>query len=447
MKEFSLYEKSIDFSLTIDKESINEGESFKVTLTASGKDAVKGFKIPYRIGGKDKGGIIRISPYDFNKKEEFGLFELDSNLQANVEITINKDIFIEQKEICYVSLVLRPEVFVEVLVNDTSPPLPPIPETIPKKDPKIVITPLQSFVKEGEIATFLVTYEGIQDGHPFEYLYYDSKDFTENSAKFRVDEKIGSTIINIKVDFTDVGNSLSRILTIRLKKYPRVHARVIIQNTEIVGNTIEGLYKPGEYSLRLPRRIVYKVILVAGGGGAGGSVVYGDRALDSINGLSGGSSFIYRTDTLEQISKVEGGSGGERGWWDNGSYWYGGSAGEGGIAFSYDMNPLVKHVQSVVNGRKGYSQKYLEDGAPSVSPMSNYGQGGERGIGRGNGDDGYAGSGGSGASSVIYIQNKTEDSIDLLLKVGGGGIGGLSDRSKSQGSEGTPGICIITRSD
>ena len=442
MKKYSLYNKDIDFSLTVDKSSIKEGESFTVTITASGPDAVIGFEVPYRIGGKDSVDLIRVSPYDFNKKEEFGLFKLNENLQDTVTITIVEDIYLETNEVCYVSLLLRPNINVSVLVEDTSIPLPPVPETTPIKDPRITITPLQTYVKEGEVADFHVAYEGIQEGLVFEYIYYDSKSSIEYDNSFTI-KPSGFTMISLKVDVQEQTTSSSRILVVTLKDYPAVTARVIIQNTEIVGNTIEGLYNVGAYTLRCPPNISFKVTLVGGGGGAGGSVVYEDRELPNISGSVGDKTEISFSGV--PLCIAEGGGGGLSGWWDNGSFWASGGAGiPGGYYIDLTSNYIKRSVTSR-EGSKGYSQKYLKDGGPSVSTIGNYGEGGERGVGRGNGDDGYSGTGASGSCLEFILRNDSEIYQEFSLIVGGGGIGGESDRTSSKGGKGLDGICIITR--
>lgn len=442
MKKYSLYNKDIFFELTSSKQEVSEGDSFTVTITATGTSATEGFEIPYRVGAKDKGETLRVSPSDFNKEGEYGIFKLNSSLQDTIEVHILEDKYKEEDEVCFVTLMLRPEVAVEVKVINKF-----FQEEIPVEKPKplsqkIDLKAVSHSVKEGTFAEFLVTYENIRVGSRVDYEYLDSKDDLPITNYFTVSDS-GFSIIKIEVEDIQNISSNFRILNIWIKDYPKVRASSIVSADNLIDGKMEGIYNPGYYDLVAQPGVKYRVVLVAGGGGGGAGVHWYDQDAIGISGVNGKSSQLFASDTL--LTQVEGGGGGQRGYWDNGSAWVAGEAGVGGGSFLNQTNYITK-VYGIKEGKKGDSARHAHKGGASVSPVGSYGKGGDSGLGIDKKGYGYPGAGGSGGCTDFVLENTSIDtSLLLKLTVGSGGLGGKVPTERFEGKNGVDGVCIITR--
>ena len=81
-----------------------------------------------------------------------------------------------------------------------------------------------------------------------------------------------------------------------------------------------------------------------------------------------------------------------------------------------------------------------------MSPIGDYGRGGNGGRGYGNGDDGWAGGAGSGAYLICNYKNTTEKTQYITLIVGNGGDYGRNANPAYtvHGTEGTDGFARVS---
>lgn len=198
-----------------------------------------------------------------------------------------------------------------------------------------------------------------------------------------------------------------------------------------------GDFSAGNYTIPVLANETKKIILVGAGGGGGLGVHQDDQEKIGVNGTEGEHTQLLLNN--EVIASANGGSGGQHGWWDNGSAWVRGESGAGGITSSTSSVSVIESR----NGKTPITERHNHLGADSVSSISNWGAGGNGGNGYGNDDDGWAGGGGSGAMLICTFTNNTNETTNLTLKVGMGGKEGNFDSYTTIGTKGLDGVARV----
>ena len=196
----------------------------------------------------------------------------------------------------------------------------------------------------------------------------------------------------------------------------------------------------GTYSIPILPNETKKFMMVGAGGGGGLSVNWDSKDDPEKDGKGGQATEILIDGS--SLAVAGGGLGGGGAYWDNGSAWKAGEIGEGGTT------TVSNHVSSVssTKGNDGHSVRWDTVGGLSVSPIGDYGRGGNGGRGYGNGDDGWAGGAGSGAYLICNYKNTTEKTQYITLIVGNGGDYGRNANPAYivHGTEGTDGFARVS---
>ena len=196
----------------------------------------------------------------------------------------------------------------------------------------------------------------------------------------------------------------------------------------------------GTYSIPILPNETKKFMMVGAGGGGGLSVNWDSKDDPEKDGKGGQATEILIDGS--SLAVAGGGLGGGGAYWDNGSAWKAGEIGEGGTT------TVSNHVSSVssTKGNDGHSARWDTVGGLSVSPIGDYGRGGDGGRGYGNGDDGWAGGAGSGAYLICNYKNTTEKTQYITLIVGNGGDYGRNANPAYtvHGTKGTDGFARVS---
>ena len=211
-----------------------------------------------------------------------------------------------------------------------------------------------------------------------------------------------------------------------------------------------GDYYAGTYNIAILPNETKRIYLVGGGGGGGIGVHWDDKDVVGINGENGESSQLFLNDVL--LAQAGGGGGGERGYWDNGSAWLKGEAGNGGSnSFNQTLNQVIFIAE--LPGQNGTSERFNHVGGTSVhidhaqagNNAPNYGAGGNGGNGYGNEDDGWAGGAGSAGYVEVSYKNTSPETEFLTLIVGKGGKRGqLPPTYTVEGTNGIDGFAKVS---
>lgn len=264
MQKYSLHGKDISFTITSDKYEVNEGDTFTISVQASGVDATPGLKLYYRVIGTVRND-------DYIKNNEFGLLELDSNLEATQSFKIREDYYSEVSEYFTFILVFSPSYYCTVKVNNVENSLPPYPPKPVSPLPSLKIRPLSLSILEGEEAHFIVEFENLKKYQEVEFYYTDTTQSYSNALKVRV-----SSIGYANISIPTIKKEASRLINIWSKDFPKVRASIRVEREEI---SFTGVYIPGEYLVQLPPNSSAYALLV-GGGGSGANAIEEETGSD-----------------------------------------------------------------------------------------------------------------------------------------------------------------------
>lgn len=190
----------------------------------------------------------------------------------------------------------------------------------------------------------------------------------------------------------------------------------------------------GTYTIPVLPNETKQFILVSGGG-AGGGFVW--EAGDRTGGGPGESTTLL--DASNILAKVFGGGGGPSGQWSNGSYFNEGAESDppGSYQLSNDANLI-----SFSAGNYGGKTMGNHSGGVSVSPVSNWGKGGNGSDGGGDNGHGFGTGGSSGSCLFMTYTNNAAATKYLSLTIGAGGTPFVSNGG--QGSAGTNGFARVS---
>lgn len=184
---------------------------------------------------------------------------------------------------------------------------------------------------------------------------------------------------------------------------------------------------PGVYIIPIQPKEQKEFILVGAGGAGGGSV----WELGALAHGTSGTDTRLRLNELD-LAVVGGGKGGTSGQWSNGSAF---SNGAGGLAGVITVTSNITEISRKLGNAGTAANQTNHKGGASVSPVSNWGAGGDGA--NGVGDDGWAlgGGGASGGLLICRYVNSTEKTQYMTLVVGEAG-----HTTESNGNSGKAGI-------
>ena len=366
---------------------------------------------------------VRVADYTYGL--DSSLFVLDSNLKATKTFLARRDIHNETQEAFVLGLLLKPNVMVTVLIDNVYiPPTPPILPP-PSLKPRIQVTALNKDIDEGAVAEFLITYENIRSNYKLKYEFIDSKDqFSSSGTLITTPE--GSTIVRIPTEVLELNESDIRYIKLWIKDYPRISDIVYLK--VLAGTTYNMRFLPGEYTIKLRPYSSYEITLIGAGGAGGGAVNNrgGNWDVDA-RGKPGGDTKV----TLAGASVTAGGGeGGRDGHAHNGSSYYDGDSGLGGVVDILSIGSTFV-IRSYIDGKPGAPRirSDLHAGGEAVTDLGDVGYNGVGGIGavgtrwtdNGGYNYGFGGGGGSGSFAICTVRNDTSRVQNLLLTVGGAG--------------------------
>lgn len=178
-----------------------------------------------------------------------------------------------------------------------------------------------------------------------------------------------------------------------------------------------------------------KQFIMVSGGGAGGGFVWNDG--DRTGGGAGESTTVENGSSI--LAKVFGSGGGPSGQWSNGSYFNEGAESDppGSYQLSSNANLVV-----FTEGNYGGKTMGNHSGGVSVSPVSNWGKGGNGSDGGGDNGHGFGTGGASGSCLTMEYTNTSTATQYLSLTIGDGGTPFVSNGG--QGSAGTNGFARVS---
>lgn len=302
----------VAFDLSSDKPTASYGESFTITLKASGIGAKPGLKIPYRIlngpspYGSDNliidftydrdidyyylhviltnplgadelevtqlngpnvnlekisdtlykypnpldrietyrtfratlkaytsdGDMVQgVRAFDFTYSNEYGYFELDSNLQSKKTFKNKISLLTPIDRLFNISLYYMPQYFTNVLFGNNYTPPTPYPEIVNYNRPKIKIEPVASSIIEGEDAVFKVSYENIRINYNLVYKYLDTKD-NFSQEDFFTTNNLMYNYVRIPTTKLEEGVSRTRYVSLTIKDYPKITSLIYVNKAE-----------------------------------------------------------------------------------------------------------------------------------------------------------------------------------------------------------------------
>lgn len=303
--------------------------------------------------------------------------------------------------------------------------------------PTYMLSADKSAVNEGEQVTFLLETTGLQEGTLVDWTItgIQNADITPSNltGKFIVDEngKASYTLTAVADQKTE-GNE---ILKLSLTFIPNQSINVMIMDTS---KYPEGLvtYYAGTHEISVEPNQIITIDMYGAGGGGGGSIYTPGSGAD---GTSGGNvSLTYLANELT----AGGGAGGTGGAWGNGSHFFNGEAGVGGInSVVADSNFEIQVNQNGNDAVIGSRWEAQKGGAAIASSIGSVNGGGDGATGIGDERWSYGGGGGSGGRLKVKFTNTTEDAIIFKLVVGAKGQGWKN--SGNAGQDGGIGFATI----
>ncbi|WFT02523.1 phage tail protein [Acinetobacter baumannii] len=191
---------------------------------------------------------------------------------------------------------------------------------------------------------------------------------------------------------------------------------------------------PGVYIIPIQPKEQKEFILVGAGGAGGGSV----WELGALAHGTSGTDTRLRLNELD-LAVVGGGKGGTSGQWSNGSAF---SNGAGGLAGVITVTSNITEISRKLGNAGTAANQTNHKGGASVSPVSNWGAGGDGA--NGVGDDGWAlgGGGASGGLLICRYVNSTEKTQYMTLVVGEPGV--ATESNGNTGKAGTGGFARVS---
>ena len=167
-----------------------------------------------------------VRAFDFVYSNEYGFFELDSNLSSTKTFKNKISKLSEIDRVFNLSLYYMPQHSVSALfTNNYTPPTPYPPYVNPSK-PKITVESVFTNIYEGDEASFKITYQNIRKNYKIYYEWVDTKDGFVYSDFFTTNES-GSITLSLA---TNVVGELTSTRYIRLwiKDYPKIFSVVYV---------------------------------------------------------------------------------------------------------------------------------------------------------------------------------------------------------------------------
>ena len=368
-----------------------------------------------------------VRAFDFVYSNEYGFFELDSNLSSTKTFKNKISKLSEIDRVFNLSLYYMPQHSVSALfTNNYTPPTPYPPYVNPTK-PKIQVESVFSNVYEGEEASFKISYQHIRKNYQ---IYYEWVDTTNNLiySDFLITDETGSVIINIPTSLVENFSS-TRYVRLWIKDYPKISAVVYVNAyVDAPVDNYESVFFPGSYTVALQPYSSYSFLLV-GGGGAGGGATARPQSSDNFpvdgKGEPGGDTYIIIKD--HRIS-ANGGGGGGMGKTIGSSTFIPGAAGYGGDVIISNIENLITITESIKGNAGQYSMTSPALGgvtvAPNLTPEGYDGSGGKAASGYNSQKYGPGGGGGGGSGALVkgVVLNNTSTPLTMKLFVGSQGI-------------------------
>lgn len=389
--------------------------------------------------------IPGVRAFDFVYSNEYGYFKLDSDLKCVKTFKNKMSLLSPVDRVFNISLYYMPENTASTLFSNNYTPPIPYPDLPQNIKPKLTVEAVFDNIFEGEDAVFKISYSNVRRGYRLKYSYLDTKDAYDQSGEL-LTEVEGFTIIRIPTTILPINTTASRYLSLWLKDYPHISAKVFINIIPI--EKYNKRFPPGVYTIPVQPYTSYEITLIAGGGAGGASVNNrgGNWNVYAVGGTGGESSI----ELNGSIAIAKGGLGGTDGHWHNGSSFHQG----------YTQNPVPNDIYGIgstfvvktnVTGNKGVvlSRWNAQVGAPPVTDLGDEGYNGKGGTGGwGVGDENHAfgAAGGSGGLLIVTYRNDTSRILELKLTVGD--IGkifnlGFSNSWGNNGTNGLPGFAIV----
>lgn len=378
-----------------------------------------------------------VRAFDFVYSNEYGFFELDSNL-SSTKIFKNKiSKLSEIDRVFNLSLYYMPQYSVSALFKNNYTPPSPYPPYVNPSKPKITVESVFTNIYEGDEASFKITYQNIRKNYKIYYEWVDTKDGFVYSDFFTTNES-GSITLSLA---TNVVGELTSTRYIRLwiKDYPKIFS-VVYVNIFVPqpGKEYEGVFLPGSYTIPLSPHTSYSFLLV-GGGGAGGGATKNSNNNYPIEGKGENGEDTY-INVKDNLIIAHGGEGGRMGRIAGVFSYKPGPPGDGGVLSAFDIENLITITESI-KGNTGKSSMYSPTvGGTSVAidltPVGYDGAGGGGATGMSNNHYAPGGGGGSGAVVKGVVTNTTSTTMSMKIFVGKQGLA----FDMTNGNKGTNGL-------
>lgn len=378
-----------------------------------------------------------VRAFDFVYSNEYGYFELDSNLRCVKTFKNKMSLHSPIDRLFNISLYYMPEYTASTLFSNNYTPPPLYPDPPPKAKIKLKVEALEKNVFEGGEAVFKISYENIRKNFKIYYQYLDSKD-TYNQEDYFLTDDSGYFLFKITVDKLSINNTNTRYLRVWIKDHPKIYDVVYVN--VVPKEAYNERFIPGEYLIALQPYTSYEITLI-GGAGAGGGSVWNRGGNWGVNatGENGGNTYVE----FEGATCIASGTlGGGEAHWHNGSAYFDGIPSNGGINdITGISNTFV--VKTNISGKNGvYVQRGIQKGGEAITDLGDIGfNGAGADGGLGSGDEHFAtgGASGSGGLVICTIRNDTSRTRDLKLTVGSGGLPFNFESNGTWGSQGASG--------
>lgn len=205
------------YQLTSSKTNVNEGDTVRVTLSTTGLSS--GTKIAYKITGVTTNDLVSM-PLN-------GEFTIAANGTAFIDIAVRQDMATEGLETMRVALSAMPNIYADILVNDTSL----APNYTIRFSSSANGSGEVSSVNEGDTVYIVLDTQGVAAGTRLYLLYNDSTVALADSAsgswptQADLSEQLSAVIpVTIKADATTEGNET---LVVNVCTTNNINSRVV----------------------------------------------------------------------------------------------------------------------------------------------------------------------------------------------------------------------------
>ena len=167
-----------------------------------------------------------VRAFDFVYSNEYGFFELDSNLSSTKTFKNKISKLSEIDRVFNLSLYYMPQHSVSALFTNNYTPPTPYPPYSPPLRPKIIVESIDSNIVEGTNAFFKIVYQNVRKNYEIVYEWLDTKDGFIYSDAFTTDET-GQAIIIIPAPV--LGDlTITRYVRLWIKAYPKIFSVVYV---------------------------------------------------------------------------------------------------------------------------------------------------------------------------------------------------------------------------